>query len=193
MIRLYSGSGARDIELDGQEMHSDRWNKLRAMSIKMLRSRGHAKAAKILEDTPFGVCGGYNGFGDAFSLLYWRAPFEEYEVAGAWSEDPAYRAAFEQIAKTVAEVTGLHIRFVAVELDTNETLSAVSTPNLQTTSDVVDRALKDAEHLLSTTGATSGVDRVHTALHGYLKVACDKNAIAYPADPTIAKLFKLLR
>jgi hypothetical protein len=53
--------------------------------------------------------------------------------------------------------------------------------------------LKDAELLLSSTGATSGVDRVHTALHGYLKAACDKGGISYPSDASITRLFKVLR
>lgn len=35
------------------------------------------------------------------------------------------------------------------------------------------RAINDAERLLEKTGATSTVDRVHTALHRYLKATCD--------------------
>lgn len=38
----------------------------------------------------------------------------------------------------------------------------------QVTSEVVERALADAETLLERGKATSAVDRVHTALHGYL-------------------------
>jgi len=81
----------------------------------------------------------------------------------------------------------------AVELNTDEGPAAVESPNLQITNDVVERALQDAERLLSTSGATSGIDRVHTALHGYLRAACDKSSIAHGPDPSITEFFKLLR
>lgn len=61
------------------------------------------------------------------------------------------------------------------------------------TSDVVSRAISDAESLLVSSGATSGVDRVHTALHGFLKGVCDKEQITYPDNPRMTQLFKLLR
>ncbi|HEU0143548.1 MAG TPA: abortive infection family protein, partial [Nitrososphaera sp.] len=53
--------------------------------------------------------------------------------------------------------------------------------------------IKDAETLIERSGATSGVDRVHTALHGYLKAVCDGQGIAYGADAGITELFKLLK
>lgn len=59
---------------------------------------------------------------------------------------------------------------------------------------VVLRALADAEALLESTGATSGVDRLHTALHGYLKQACDSAGIVLSAkDPDITLLWSTLR
>jgi hypothetical protein len=69
----------------------------------------------------------------------------------------------------------------------------VASPAPRITSEVVDRALSDAESLLRTRGATSGVDRVHTALHGYLMALCDEAAIDYPTDSSVPTLFKLLR
>src|SRR6266513_1121338 len=48
----------------------------------------------------------------------------------------------------------------------------VDQPTLRITSDVVERALNDAQELLRANGATSGVDRIHTALHGYLRQVC---------------------
>jgi hypothetical protein len=61
------------------------------------------------------------------------------------------------------------------------------------TSDVVQRAIRDAETLIAANGATSGVDRVHTTLHGYLKVVLDDAAIPYGSDPSLTDLFKLMR
>lgn len=58
--------------------------------------------------------------------------------------------------------------------------------------DSVTRALADAELLLRN-GPVSGVDRIHTALHGYLMDLCDRARIGYPAEPTMAKLLKVLR
>jgi Abortive infection C-terminus len=71
--------------------------------------------------------------------------------------------------------------------------SGVHTPQLRVTSEVVRRAIADAETLLQSSGPTSAVDRVHTALHGYLKLLCDEAGITYGIDPTILDLFKLLK
>lgn len=60
-------------------------------------------------------------------------------------------------------------------------------------SEVVARAIADAEALLRATGATSGVDRVHTALHGYLIAACAAAGIARAPDASMAALLKTLR
>ncbi len=70
---------------------------------------------------------------------------------------------------------------------------AVPSPSPQVTSATVERAISDAETLLRTSGATSAVDRIHTALHGYLLVLCDDEGIAYPPDAGVTDLFKLLR
>lgn len=60
-------------------------------------------------------------------------------------------------------------------------------------SEVVTRAMDDSEQLLATRGAVSAVDRVHTALHGYLLAVCDAEGIAYPAESSMTALFRLLR
>ena len=70
---------------------------------------------------------------------------------------------------------------------------AVPTAQPRITSEVVQRAIKDAETLITANGATSGVDRVHTALHGYLKAVIDQAGIASGPDPSLTDLFKLLR
>ena len=69
----------------------------------------------------------------------------------------------------------------------------VQSPDLQITSEVVRRAIADAETLLRDSGPTSAVDRVHTALHGYLKAACVDVGIGVGKDPSILDLFKLLK
>jgi len=63
----------------------------------------------------------------------------------------------------------------------------------QITSEVVLRALRDAENLIQTSGPTSAVDRVHTVLHGYLQAVCNGEGIAYKRDDSMVALFKKLR
>jgi hypothetical protein len=56
------------------------------------------------------------------------------------------------------------IRHWAVGLRSGQ---AVAHHTPQNATETVRRALADAEHLIQKNGATSAVDRVHTALHGY--------------------------
>jgi hypothetical protein len=64
---------------------------------------------------------------------------------------------------------------------------------LKISTEVIERAIADMEVLISARGAVSGVDRIHTALHGYLRAICIRESIVYGKDDSIAKLFKLLR
>lgn len=57
----------------------------------------------------------------------------------------------------------------------------------------VARAIADAEVLVRANGPVSGIDRVHTALNGYLIATCVKEGISYPPEPTMTKLLKVLR
>ncbi len=58
---------------------------------------------------------------------------------------------------------------------------------------MVRRALDDASILLRTSGPQSAVDRVHTAMHGYLHTLCNEAQISIGARPTMNQLFKELR
>ena len=59
--------------------------------------------------------------------------------------------------------------------------------------DAVARALGDAAVLVRQSGAASGIDRAHTALHGYLVHLCSEAGIDVPSNAATTKLFKLLR
>ncbi|PTN53107.1 abortive infection family protein [Stenotrophomonas panacihumi] len=61
------------------------------------------------------------------------------------------------------------------------------------TSDVLRRALADANTLIQSAGPTHAVDRIHTALHAYLKAVCQAQGLEPPQSDTITNLFKLLR
>lgn len=71
--------------------------------------------------------------------------------------------------------------------------AVVTVTPLRVTSAVVERALLDAEKLMASTGATSGVDRAHTALHGYLLQVCSDSNISMGEEPNLSQLFKALR
>lgn len=74
-----------------------------------------------------------------------------------------------------------------------EGAASVPSPEPRTTSSTVERAIADAEALLQTSGAVSGVDRVHTGLHGYLRAVCDKENIPNSRDDSMTRLFRLIR
>jgi hypothetical protein len=74
-----------------------------------------------------------------------------------------------------------------------EPAGQVETPEIADTSEVVLEALRDAEVLLKTRGPKSAVDRVHTALHGYLKKLCMDRGVVLPNDPSLTVVFKAIR
>ncbi|MBO9877679.1 abortive infection family protein [Xanthomonas sp. D-99] len=61
------------------------------------------------------------------------------------------------------------------------------------TSDILKRALADANTLIRSAGPTHAVDRIHTALHAYLKAVCHAQGIEAPTNATITNLFTILR
>jgi hypothetical protein len=71
--------------------------------------------------------------------------------------------------------------------------ASIDIRDLRITSNLVQRALTDAVTLITSSGPTSAIDRVHTALHGYMKAACLSIGIEIPADASITELFKLLK
>jgi hypothetical protein len=74
-----------------------------------------------------------------------------------------------------------------------ESGAVIATSSLRVQSDLVSRALADAETLLASSGPASAVDRVHTALHGYLRDAVEALGLQPPKDASMTALFKILR
>jgi len=54
------------------------------------------------------------------------------------------------------------------------------------------RALRDAQTLVEQQRPSSAVDRIHTALHGYLRTLCDEAAIGYDQGYSPQRLLKVL-
>jgi hypothetical protein len=115
--------------------------------------------------------------------------------AGPWIQAKILRGVLERFPVGEGPPTRtqeLHDQLVEV-VRRLEAAAPVPTPTLRITSAVVERAITDAEALIRTNGATSGVDRIHTALHGYLLAVCDDAGIHHPPDASTTALFKLLR
>lgn len=68
----------------------------------------------------------------------------------------------------------------------------VTNPAPVHTSEFVKRTLAEVEDAIKTKRETSGVDRVHSALHGYLRLVCDRTGITYLQEDRIVELFKML-
>ncbi|HEX7133312.1 MAG TPA: abortive infection family protein [Iamia sp.] len=103
---------------------------------------------------------------------------------------PAPDAPDPEQPKFRSESLHREIRSWIVRLETGTTAVEVQ---LLSASEQVRRALDDADNLMRSSGPQSAVDRVHTALHGYLLALCDDAGIAHGDRPTMNQLFKALR
>ncbi|HEU5075511.1 MAG TPA: abortive infection family protein [Polyangiaceae bacterium] len=90
---------------------------------------------------------------------------------------PAKAAAKTSLGNAVARLRGQ-----AVQID-----------DLSIQSAAVDEAIRDAATLIRDRGNTSGIDRVHTALHGYLKALCRHHGVVVDENADAARLLKALR
>lgn len=194
LVLYKQGSGSEEIQLV-LKMPTPRWEAIKRTAIRYMKANHEAKGAlEMLEKLPFDLWEATNGFGDDFVVLHMHAGMSTYveieNEVGIWRQRiadgcPAIANALEKI--------GHPIRFIAVGLDLEEEVGDVVSPTLTITSDIVEEALRHAETLIGTHGAASGLDRVHTAFHGYLESACQKAGIAVKQDPGITDLFARLR
>ncbi|MEO6924562.1 MAG: abortive infection family protein [Bryocella sp.] len=190
MFLLYYGSGSREVDLV-QETNPAIWGLMRKKAVNYLTISGIKESASLLSQLPFEHWAGSNSFGDAFDLLYLRISIAQYLQMKLDAEMPENRQRFRLIADAMEE-GGNPIRFIAVSM-IEDNADAVSTPTLEITSAVVERALLDFETLIKSNGAISGIDRVHTALHGYLIAVCKDANIPAKDNADITTLFNLVR
>jgi hypothetical protein len=192
MIRLYQGTGCGEFEIIGEPKPGNEWETFKLKVCRLLTARNLTSAANLLERLPFQLYTATNYFQDSFSILFYRAQLDEYIEAEELAQSSDSRFAFSKIANTVSEIGPL-IRFIAVELGERTNDELVATPTPRFSSGSVRRALADAEQLIQTRGATSGVDRVHTAFHGHLRDLCAKFGLPVAAKSSVTQLFKVLR
>lgn len=193
MVVLYHAHGALGFELLDQVFPDDRWDSVRFTAARLLDNRGCGEEAELLRSTAFGLSHATNAFGDEFTVLHAAVPFEEYLKFTEWAAGPHWGPSFSAIAKAVGEVASQYVRFVSVALVADITAEPVPKPEPRITTAVVVQALQDAERLIQASGARSAVDRVHTAMHGYLREACAQAGVETPGDAGITVLFKALQ
>lgn len=87
-----------------------------------------------------------------------------------------------------------HDSSVAIALDINDDNSDIASLSLQVTSSPLVRlALKDAEVLIASGRISSAVDRVHTAIHGYMQHLCKQAGVLSAEGAKFTELYKLVR
>ncbi|KRE85814.1 hypothetical protein ASG75_09660 [Rhodanobacter sp. Soil772] len=192
MIRLYQGTGSTEIDLDDQRLDGEKWIRAKTAAVRLLRAKGLEDAADFLDRTPFELRTGTNYFNDDFSVLYYAAPMDRYIELSEQAADRDLKRNASAIAHALSEL-GNSVRFIAVECNVDDTPSPVPSPNLAITSDLVERALAETERAVANKGGVAGVDRAHTAFHGYLRAICAQAQIEYAADADITQLFKLIQ
>jgi len=193
MIPLYSGSGSQEVEVLGESLPAQGWAVIGSTVVRLLKARKEGrKAAELFASIPFELRDGTNGFSDEFSILYYKCPVDRYTELAETYERDNLKHEYCQIAEAMNEV-GHYVRFILLDLDSESGPAPVATPALTIRSDAVERALADAEQLIHSRGSASGVDRVHTALHAYLKSIAEKASIQFQDDASITALFKRLR
>lgn len=193
MIRFYEGSGSSEIQLLDDRFPASDWQRFKAKASEFLSRQGKSSAAEFLDRRDFMLKTATNGFCDEFCVLYQHLSMDQYLESLDLTADIQTRADAENIAKAVGEITGEYVRFVAVELSSDDAPTSVPLPVLEVSSEIVERALNDAERLISSQGSPSAVDRVHTAFHGYLRALADRAGVEYPSTAGVTELYKLLR
>lgn len=196
MFLLYNGNEGYSSEaLRVKKVHDMKTQMLLRNAARIIRLVGQSsEAAATLAEMPFELWESRNGFGDQFDILYMKVPISKYLEIEQIADSNQGKAFYQTVARAMEEA-GNPIRFIGMEVHTDDDSGAtVPTPLLETTSLAVDRALNDFEILVNSSGGPiSGLDRIHTALHGYLRVMCNEAAIPYADDADIAALFGLIR
>ena len=191
MTTLYSGSGASGFEIITPSLPEDEWEKVKNTARELLIMRNLDYAAELLSSVPFNLSEGTNYFGDEFKVLHAEVTMDKYVELAEFKADDKAKLAFRQIANTFSEL-GFYVRFIDVSVSTDGK-EMVPQPIPETSTHAVERALRDSQQLLQSSGAVSAVDRVHTALHGYLREICKKAKIPVAERASLNELFKAMR
>jgi len=190
MITLYHTGGATDFEIVSEPLTQDEWQTLKNKVLALLKARGQDKASELLSSTNFELYEAINYFQDEFEILFYKVPVDLYVEI----ENDVFRdnSLYSQIAKAFSDI-GKFIRIIAVDIADSTEIANVESETPEITSNIINRALADAQVLITHSDAVSAVDRIHTAIHGYFHIICQNSNIEYPEDSNIMQLYKLLK
>lgn len=142
------------------------------------------------------------------SSLSWAETDLNHHASCASSDAPGFIAAFCDACENLAN-NGVAVpdnNYINKLLEKHNVPYRILDNTLQETADyitppepspsaatVVARALADAKALIGQSNASSAIDRVHTALHGYIINLCQESGLEIIENITTSKAFKLLR
>lgn len=192
MQRLYSANGASDISILGERYSKAEWENMRLVLRQLLEKRDKKAAIKLLDRFPWTVVDATNGFRDEFGVLYAQVPLPLYAENGHLTANGDARQAAAVLAETLTEIQPewTYIRHVAYALEAKTPAERIPFSEPRFTSATVQRALADADRLLTAGSAVSAVDRVHTALLGYLRLVCRESGFTYDEKDSSSALLK---
>ncbi len=193
MFTVFSKDNTSSYELGDLYLTREDWSTLQLSAVSELRSKDQDDAADILLAYSFELRQGGNFLKDEFVVLYAQLSMDSFREAMEKFPDHESRFEFRQIAQTLANVCDLPILFITFDHLPSDGVAPIEEPQLEITNRTVEQALTDARQLIKEQGSTSGVDRAHTALHGYLGNLCNEAGIVVQESDDITRLFKLLR
>ena len=165
---LYQGPGAGDYEIGAPSRSPEAWARVKTNACRYLRATGATDAASFFEQHNFRPVHATNHFHDEFEMLALEVSMEDYVSFTEWQHRPENRSILSRVVRAL-EQFGVAIRIVGVDMRLDDAIAPVAAPELREPSATVERALDDAQNLIATSGPASAVDRVHTALHAYLR------------------------
>lgn len=189
MKTFVTGAGAQDFSLLSP---TDDWLAIRPNVIRLLKARGQDTSVDAIEKYPWQMHDGTNSFGDEFLVLHASLPMEVYVETVEMDKDRQLTFALKIVSHAIQEL-GRYVRFIAVSPIQNAMPAMVSEPELKVASTTVEQALADAKNLLMSSGPASAVDRVHTAIHGYVRSILRTIGVESSETAGLTEEFKLLR
>lgn len=160
-------------------------------------ARGHVVAAEILRTAPFSAHKGNLGFrSPGFVALTADVTDEDFARLATLKENPSFKGELVALVQALADCGLPDVELVEVlPLLGDGATPAVASERLEVNSAAVRLAMADAERVLKQgSPAILAVDRVHSALHGYLGEVCAAAGLQnLGANPTVGALWKQLR
>ncbi len=167
MLALQSAISSQFTETD--------WMELGYKTAEQEYIKGHSRLLRSLRfgDDDYGAC--------IFQVLEYFSE-QNPEALQAVIDNKKIMRVLERDAPDILSELGLNVAHVPTVA-----------PKALSASEVVERALADADNLLHTSGPISCVDRLHTALHGYLRALCAEAGLTGLEAAPVTALFKQLR